>query len=319
MNKKRRSECTTTERPVLDLDTFNVNDPATYDGTETLRGMNKFTKPFFEENQVAIKQVSKTFQGKTLVVDRDGVRYWLKKKDMRLEEAMSNVSEVRSLKEFFDGNYGVDLDMLSNDEPKDGPGLAYIYEGDDEYRFKIQMYQNRIKNIEEGNEGILDELAAGKAECADTNDQKEAIEIMLGCFHYQLPENYEDIKVYVVPDYKSAIELMKAMKEDYLFLMIQRPSEMKQFCEDAISAEEEPDIEDDEPDDIQDFDEEAVAVHQYVIDEYSVLYKGEYYKCEKVFEVSSGFTDYKVSLDGKVINDDNVVAEVTGAVYDLTA
>lgn len=77
---KRRKSCPVFQRDFMNLESFNKEDKSTYDGTETVRGLNKFDRNWFRENSIAIVYTSKSFSGRTFVVpyvDIDGKRYWL--------------------------------------------------------------------------------------------------------------------------------------------------------------------------------------------------------------------------------------------------
>lgn len=90
MNKRRKS-CPVHERPVLELYDFDKSDKSTFDGTETVRGLNKFERKWFRVNAVAIVGSGKTHLGRTFVVpfkDIDGVRYWLVDKERKARNEM---------------------------------------------------------------------------------------------------------------------------------------------------------------------------------------------------------------------------------------
>lgn len=90
MNKKRKS-CPVSQRPLVELYDFNKNDKSTYDGTETVRGLNKFDRKWFRENAVSVVATGKTFLGRTFVVpyvDVDGVRHWIIDKERVLRNKM---------------------------------------------------------------------------------------------------------------------------------------------------------------------------------------------------------------------------------------
>lgn len=91
-SKKNRT--TERQRPILRIIGFDPEDRESYDGRETCRGLNKFQKKWFYENDVMIAAVSKSLQGKTFVVpyvDREGTRYWIfdeKKREKRVLKGM---------------------------------------------------------------------------------------------------------------------------------------------------------------------------------------------------------------------------------------
>lgn len=97
MNKKRKS-CPVSQRPVLELSDFDKTNKDTFDGTETVRGLNKFQRKWFRVNAVAIVGGGKTHLGRTFVVpykDIKGVRYWLidKSKKERNEYLIATYGE----------------------------------------------------------------------------------------------------------------------------------------------------------------------------------------------------------------------------------
>lgn len=74
-----RKSCPVNKRLILNSDEFDKNDKNTYDGTETVRRLDRFDRKWFSEKSVAITFSSKTFYGRTFVVpykDIDGIRYW---------------------------------------------------------------------------------------------------------------------------------------------------------------------------------------------------------------------------------------------------
>ena len=76
----RRKSCPVCRRPVVELLEFNPKDKSTYNGTETVRGLNKFQRRWFRENAVSIVASGKTHSGRTFVVpykDINGIRYWI--------------------------------------------------------------------------------------------------------------------------------------------------------------------------------------------------------------------------------------------------
>lgn len=82
----KRKSCPVYQRPFLELNKFNKNDKNTYDGTESVRGLNKFHRKWFGENAIAIIYCSKSFYGRTFVVpyvDIEGVRYWIIDKEKK--------------------------------------------------------------------------------------------------------------------------------------------------------------------------------------------------------------------------------------------
>lgn len=84
----KRKSCPVFQRPILDLDEFNIYDKTTFDGTESVRRLNKFQRRWFGENAVAVLSASKSFYGRTFVVpyvDRDGIRYWLINRAKKLQ------------------------------------------------------------------------------------------------------------------------------------------------------------------------------------------------------------------------------------------
>lgn len=76
----RKKSCPVNEREFLIIENFNEKDKASFTSTETVRGLNKFTKLFFSENKIVVLSTSKTFKGKTFVVpfiDKGEKRYWI--------------------------------------------------------------------------------------------------------------------------------------------------------------------------------------------------------------------------------------------------
>lgn len=81
---QRRKSCPVSKRPIIDLSDFNKRDKSTFDGTETVRGLNKIERKWFRTNAVCVVATGKTCMGRTFVVpykDIDGIRYWLVDKD----------------------------------------------------------------------------------------------------------------------------------------------------------------------------------------------------------------------------------------------
>lgn len=76
----KRKSCSVSQRPVIELNEFDKTNRDTFDGTETVRGLNKINRKWFRSNAVAIVYSSKSRLGRTFVVpykDIDGRRYWL--------------------------------------------------------------------------------------------------------------------------------------------------------------------------------------------------------------------------------------------------
>ena len=85
MANKRKS-CPVKRRLVIELEYFNKKDKTTFTGSETVRGLNKFDKRWFRENDIAILMTGKTIRGATFVVPYInilGVRYWILDKEKR--------------------------------------------------------------------------------------------------------------------------------------------------------------------------------------------------------------------------------------------
>lgn len=97
----KRKSCPVNKREFLIIEDFDEKDKGSYDGTETVRGLNKFSKPWFSENNIVILMVSKSFQGKTFVVpyiDKDGKRYWISdplRKERRKKEAQLRAEKIK--------------------------------------------------------------------------------------------------------------------------------------------------------------------------------------------------------------------------------
>lgn len=92
----KRKSCPVNRRDVIDVEGFNQYDNRTYHGTETVRGLNKFDRQWFYNNNVAIVFASKTFFGRTFVVpylDIEGKRYWILDKN-KADRKNNNVVEV---------------------------------------------------------------------------------------------------------------------------------------------------------------------------------------------------------------------------------
>lgn len=92
----RRKSCPVSRRPFIELYSFDKNDKTTYDGTETVRRLDKFDRKWFRENCIAIISASKSFYGRTFVVpyvDIEGQRYWLVDKDRRLKKDLQKTQK----------------------------------------------------------------------------------------------------------------------------------------------------------------------------------------------------------------------------------
>jgi len=95
----KRKSCPVSRREFIELENFKKEDSTTYDGTETVRALNKFDRRWFGGNAIAITYASKSFYGRTFVipyVDIDGIRYWLvdNAKQARNKEKLEKYGEL---------------------------------------------------------------------------------------------------------------------------------------------------------------------------------------------------------------------------------
>lgn len=151
MNKKRKS-CPVNQREFLVIENFNENDKSSFDGTETVRGLNKFTKKFFSENQIVVLSTSKSFQGKTFVVpfiDKGEKRYWisdpLRKERLnkeKLERQKYLIEQDRLKKEKINKSFEYDFDGIYI-----GDGMFLVNEENYEKVMKKKpLKSNSIRN-----------------------------------------------------------------------------------------------------------------------------------------------------------------------------
>lgn len=76
----KRPSCPVRQRPFILLDGFDKSNRSTYDGTETVRGLNRLERKWFSDNCIAVVGGGKTCSGLTKVlpyVDIECVRYWI--------------------------------------------------------------------------------------------------------------------------------------------------------------------------------------------------------------------------------------------------
>lgn len=100
MSGKKRRSCPVKTRVIMDLESFNKDDKSTFDGTETVRKLNKLDRKWFHENFVALVYSSKSFYGRTFVIpykDICGIRYWLVDKQKKAKhEFYENLKEANN-------------------------------------------------------------------------------------------------------------------------------------------------------------------------------------------------------------------------------
>ncbi|MDD3230363.1 MAG: hypothetical protein PHE09_14260 [Oscillospiraceae bacterium] len=145
--------------------------------------------------------------------------------------SMSEIG-IAHVRDYFEDKLGGDLDLFTYALPDEGPGLAYIYEGDHDVKYKALMYQDRIRKTDDTNDKILEGLAEGKAFSGDENDPLKALECIMTHFNLLIPESIMDEKVYIVPDFKTSISILKSSGKEYIF------SVLKENCKKSYEPEE---------------------------------------------------------------------------------